>query len=233
MDIFSRLPFLGPLDAIAVIVIAITWLIAGLVVENGIFGRRSVSQLMSEYRRAWFRSFVDRQPRILDGTILNTLRQGATFFASTCMISIGGGLALVGNTDRLSGLAQDLNLDGDAPALVWELKILLILLFIANAFLKFVWSHRVFGYCAVVMAAVPNDETPAAYARAAQAAELNITAARSFNRGLRSVYFGLAAAAWLLGPLALLIATFLTLAVLLRREFTSRSRVILLEGDTP
>ena len=75
-----------------------------------------------------------------------------------------------------------------------------MLLFLADALLKFIWSNRLFGYCAVLMAAVPNDaDDPRAFHRAAQAAEVNITAARSFNRGLRSVYFALAALAWLLG----------------------------------
>ncbi len=36
---------------------------------------------------------------------------------------------------------------------------------------------------------------------------MNITAARSFNRGLRSIYFALAALAWLLGPVPLLAVT--------------------------
>ena len=98
-----------------------------------------------------------------------------------------------------------------------------------NAFLKFVWAHRLFGYCSVLMAAVPNDPNdPAALPRASQAAEISITAARGFNKGLRSVYFGLASAAWLLGPIPLMVATVLTLLVLWRREFASQSRSILL-----
>jgi uncharacterized membrane protein len=95
--------------------------------------------------------------------------------------------------------------------------------------LKFIWSHRLFGYCAIMMAAVPNDPAdPLAYHRAAQAAEINISAARNFNRGLRSVYFALAALAWLFGAVPLLVATALCLAVLIRREFASGSRAVLL-----
>ena len=79
------------------------------------------------------------------------------------------------------------------------------------------------------MLAVPNDPAdPPACHRAAQAAEINITAARSFNRGLRSVYFALAALAWLFGAVALLATTVLCLAVLIRREFASQSRAVLL-----
>ena len=65
-----------------------------------------------------------------------------------------------------------------------------------------------------------------------------ITAARSFNRGMRATYFALAAVAWLAGALALAGAALITLAVLYRREFASHSRTILLrippesKGDT-
>ena len=226
MDLLDRLQFFDPLDGIAVLTIALAWGLIGMAVERGIGSNPSVSVLMIEYRREWMRTFVTREPRIFDANILSNLRTGTTFFASACMIAIGGGLALIGNTERLLGLAEDLSLE-NAPALVWDVKLLFILIFMANALLKFIWAHRLFGYCSVVMAAVPNTQTDAAFARAAQAAELNITAARSFNRGLRSIYFALGAAAWLLGPEALIGATALTTAVLWRREFASHSRTIL------
>ena len=79
------------------------------------------------------------------------------------------------------------------------------------------------------MAAVPNDHAdPQAFPRAAQAAEINITAAKSFNRGLRSIYFALAALGWVLGPWALMATTLLACGVLLRREFASHSRAVML-----
>ena len=183
---------------------------------------------MAEYRREWMRVFVTRDPRIFDSQIVSNLRQGTAFFASASMIAIGGGFALLGNADRLRGVAQDLAL-GAAPVIVWEIKLLLLLLFAANAFLKFVWAHRLFGYCAVLMAAVPNEPAdPVALPRAMKAADISVLAARGYNRGLRSIYFGIAAAAWLIGAWALLTAVGFTLLVVLRREFASRSREVLL-----
>lgn len=224
----DRLQFFGPLDLAALAVLAIAYLGTGWLIENASAARPSVSVLMADYRREWMRQFVTRQPRIFDATILGNLRQGTTFFASGCMIAIGAGLALVGNTERLLGLAQDLSLE-NAPSVVWEVKLLVILLFVANAFLKFVWSHRLFGYCSVIMAAVPNEpDDPVALPRAAQAGEINITAARSFNRGLRSLYFALGTLAWLLGPVPLVFSTLGTVLVLWRREFSSDSRAVLM-----
>lgn len=224
----DRLAAFSPLDLAALACLLAGWLWIGWRIENPNPARPSVSILMTDFRRAWMRQMVSRQPRVFDAQLVGILRQGTAFFASATMIAIGGGLALMGDTSRLAGLARDLTLN-PVPAFVLELKLLVVLLFVANAFLKFVWAHRLFGYCSVLMAAVPNDpDHPEAPPRAAQAAEISITAARSFNRAMRSTYFALAASAWLLGALALLIAALLTLAVLWRREFASHSRAILL-----
>jgi uncharacterized membrane protein len=231
MEIFNRIQLFSLLDLAAVVFIALSWVGVSWVVEHANAKRPSVSVLMSEYRREWMRQFVTRQPRIFDATILDTLRQGTTFFASACMIAIGGGLALIGNTESLAGVAKDLSLDS-APKVVWEVKILLVIMFLADGFLKFVWAHRLFGYCAVMMSSVPNDENDAAcIPRANKAAEINILAARSFNRGLRSVYFSLGALAWFLGAIPLILATMLTVLLLWRREFASNSRSVLLQAD--
>jgi uncharacterized membrane protein len=61
---------------------------------------------------------------------------------------------------------------------------------------------------------------------AARAAEMNITAARSFNRGLRSIYFAVGAMGWLAGPAGLAAGAVFATTVMLRREFFSASRRI-------
>lgn len=218
---------LGPGDIAALALLVACWLAIGWISEHPPRNRISVGRLMEGYRREWMRQLVTREPRIFDAAIMDSLRHGTTFFASTSLIAIGGGFALIGNPERLAAVASDLALD-TGPALLWEAKILTAIMLGANAFLKFVWAHRLFNYCAIAMAAVPNDVGEIAYTRAAQAAEVNINAAKSFNRGLRSVYFALASLAWMLGPVVLVTATVLTTAMLWRREFASTSRRALL-----
>ncbi len=231
-DTLDLLRLFTTLDFVAVGTILVAWAAIGWLIENPPRTRLSVSRLMAQYRREWMQVMVTRQPRIFDAQALGTLRQGTSFFASATMIAIGGALALIGNAEQLQGIAQDLTLGRD-PRIVWELKLLLAVFFLANAFLKFVWAHRLFGYCLVLMGSVPNDpDDPAAWPRAAQAAEINITAVRGFNRGLRSVYFAFGATAWMLGALPLMAATAITLGVLWRREFASQSRAVLMRnGD--
>ncbi|CAM3026634.1 Uncharacterized membrane protein [Paracoccus aminovorans] len=217
-------------DLCAVAWLFLAWLGIGWVTEHPPKGRPSVSVLMNEYRREWMRHFVARDPRIFDGNILTTLREGTAFFASACLIAVGGGLALIGKTDQLAGVARQFDL-GHVPALKWEIKIVVVLFFVANALLRFVWSHRLFGYCAIMMASVPNSAgDPRALPAALQAAEINITAARSFNSGLRCVYFALGALGWLAGPLGLFLATSYVLFISWRREFASNSRRVILHG---
>lgn len=210
----------------------LAWLFAGWISEHPPASTPSVSFLMEDYRRDWMRTFVTRQPRIFDATLIDSLRQGTAFFASACMIAIGGGIAVIGNAAAVQRLTDELPLSGGPEVAV---KMLPVIGFLANALLKFVWAHRLFGYCSILMAAVPNEPSdPLAFHRAGQAAEINITAAKSFNRGLRSIYFALATLGWLLGPWGIGIGTLLAAGVLLRREFRSRSRTILLQlpGDT-
>ena len=215
------------LDRILLGLLVLAWLVSGWFSEHPPKALPSVSLLMEEYRRDWMRTFVTRQPRIFDATLIESLRQGTAFFASASMIAIGGGVAVIGNAATVQKLAADLPLAGTGPDVA--LRMLPVIGFLANALLKFVWANRLFGYCSILMAAVPNDpDDPIAFHRAGQAAEINITAAKSFNRGLRSIYFALAALGWLVGPWGLLLGTVLATGILVRREFASTSRRVIL-----
>jgi uncharacterized membrane protein len=228
MDIMSRLSFLGPLDALGLALLWVSWVGLGWWIEHPGSKRPSVTVIVANYRRAWMQEMVTREPRIFDASIVANLRQGTAFFASGCMIALGGLLAVVGNTEALRGVEAEF-IGRDTPQAIWQIKLMIVALFLTHGFLKFVWANRVFGYCAVVMAAVPNDVNhPMAYPRAAQAAEINIRAAWNFNRGLRSIYFALGALAWLLGAEALIIATCMVAFLIWQREFSSQAREILL-----
>ena len=234
MDLLLSLPASLPLaDLSAIVLLFFTWFAIGWLIERPPAGKPSVSVLMKRFRREWMVHFITRDPRIFDGNILASLREGTAFFASACMIATGGILALIGNTDQLRGLAAELALERPGDIL-WELKLLVTMFFVVNAFLKFVWAHRLFGYCAIMMAAVPNDPgDPMTRDRAMQAADLNITAARSFNAGLRSVYFALGSLGWLAGPWALMLGTAVVLFVTWRREFASTSRQVIMRNLPP
>ena len=217
-------------DYLGLIFLVSAWFVLGWRIEHPSAKHPSVTTLMAERNRDWMKVFVTRDPRIFDSQILANVRQGTAFFASTNVFAIGGVLALMGNTDPLSGVVEQVTAT-PTPQLLWQMKLAVVGVFLTIAFLKFVWSHRVFGYCSVLMASVPNDPNdPVAYPRARQAAELNIRAVVNFNRGLRAMYFALGALAWLLGGVALVISTALVIWIVWSREFASVPRTIILES---
>jgi uncharacterized membrane protein len=228
-DIPAFLSVMSVWDAVAAAYLFIAWTATGWYIESRIGDETSTGGLMAQYRRAWFREASLRDARIVDATLLSSLRNGTAFFASASLAALGAAVALLGQTDELSHVATDLAAQLSAPKAAWILKLLGVIAILASGFLNFVWSHRVFGYCAVLLGAMPNDvDSPEREEMAAKAADLNIVATKSFNRGLRAIYFALAALAWLIGAWMLILSVTLTSAMLFEREFRSTTRKILL-----
>ncbi len=214
-------------DLVALVLAVLAAWGSGLLIEHPPDSRPSVSLLMNAYRRRWMREFVTRTPRIFDAAIIDSLRQGTAFFASACLIALGAGVALIGDPAQLQSLGTILPHVASPVPMDWRLA--LVLAFLANALLKFLWAHRLFGYCSVIMAAVPNDVSDEiAFVTAAKAGEMNVTAARVFNRGLRSIYFAVGAMGWMAGPYGLFAGTAFAAGLVIRREFFSASRQIVL-----
>ncbi|MBM9594849.1 DUF599 domain-containing protein [Roseitranquillus sediminis] len=232
MGIAALFDLFTPLDAIAVACLLIAYKAIGILVEHPVGRRRSVTLMMSEFRRNWMVELAQRENRIFDSQIIGSLRASTSFFASTSIIAIGGVLAVAGNAETLRTVTGGL-LSDDRPVEVHQLKLVTVALFLVAAFLHFVWSNRIFGYCSVVMASVPAPGNSRAMHVAAQAGELGIRAAYNFNRGLRAVYFALTAATWMIGPIPLIVATLATLWTLWEREFRSHPHRILARGDMP
>lgn len=236
MDLFAalRIDLLGVGDGLALALFAASVLGTTQFIERREAARLSVARLMAGRRARWMRLMAEREVRIMDATLLTIQHRGAAFFASACMIAIGGVVALIGSTDQLLAIARDLTADSvERHRAVWEVKLLFLLLTLVLALLKFVWAHRLFGYCAILIGATPSPRDPDRAAAAEEAAALNTHAGRSFNRGLRLVYFALAALAWMLGPLAFAVATLLTVGMMIRREFYSGTHRTLSGEDRP
>lgn len=225
-------PFwIGPLsawDAAALCWFAFAFWLMGWVVTHHPGTWRSTGEMVAAYRHLWMRRAARREVRVTDITLLAMLRNGASFLASMTMFAIGGAVALLGQIDLLESLAMNVAGGFEAPRAAQQVKALCLIGVLVYAFLKFVWSIRVFGYCAIVMGAMPGDwdedSEEEMEREASRAAELNRLAARNFNEGLRAVYFALAMLAWFLGPFAFGLATTLIAAMLLRREFGSETR---------
>ena len=216
------------LDLAAVILLAVCWGVFNSVVFRPRSRRwTSLSRIMVRYRHGWMTEMSGRDLRMIDTMIQGSVLQGCTFFASTAILLVGGLLALLGAADRALGVVRDLPFAVETSRALWQIKVLGLATVLIYAFFKFAWAHRLYTYCIVVMGATPMEQTPETPRFARRAARLLDLGALHFDGGIRAYYYTLAATAWFLHPILFMASTLWVTAVLIRREFRSRTRTIL------
>ncbi|MBP0493196.1 DUF599 domain-containing protein [Pararoseomonas indoligenes] len=213
--------FLTPLDLVALAVFVLCWVGYATVVDRvPSIHRRSVIHAMNEHRRRWLVALLPKENRVADVAIVGNLMSSTSFLANTCIFIIGGAMALLASPEvgrRVLGampFSEAPMTDGG-----WETRILLILLIFVRAFFELTWALRQFNYGSILIGGL--GRTPAAIPAAEIAAEVVNRAARHFNTGLRAYYFGLAVLAWMVHPIAFILASLWVVSELHRREFRS------------
>ena len=222
--------FLTTLDLLALLVFVLCWVgYATLVDRVPSIRRRSVIHAMDEHRRRWLTAAIPKENRIADVAIVGNLMSSTSFLANTCIFIIGGAMALLASPEtgrRVLGampFAEGALTDGG-----WEARILLILLIFVRAFFELTWALRQFNYGSILLGGLGRTE--AARPAAEVAAQVVNRAARHFNTGLRAYYFGLAVLAWMVHPVAFMLASLWVVSELHRREFRSAVQAALAEG---
>ena len=189
---------------------------------------------MNRVRREWGVEITKRDNRIMDSQVIGGLIRKETFFASTTMLILASSLALMGVGDEVLHLFQNIPFAQNTTKLLWELKVLVLIIIFMFAFFKFTWSIRQHSYCATLLGSFPpadQSETQKAKDKAQKLADLSSLAASQFNNGVRAYYFALAALSWFYHPLAFIVATTWVVGILYRREYHSNAHAIL-EGNT-
>lgn len=223
---------LSLLDWLAVAVFAAAWFGYSTLVDRlPALARRSVITAMDEHRRRWMLTMLARENRIMDTQIIGNLMNSTSFLANTSIFILGGLVAMLGSHELGARVFGALPFATVPTATLWEIKIALLVVIFVRAFFELTWALRQFNYCSIVMGGIAEAPAPEGCERQAEmAAKVANRAARHFNTGLRAYYFGLAALAWILHPLALIAAVLLVLRELYRREFRSVVREALNEG---
>lgn len=217
------------LDLVALAWFFAAWLGFGWLTDSSSLGRPSLSKAMEAHRRAWMLEMVRRENRIVDTQIMASLQNGTAFFASTALLALGAAFTLLNQADRLVQVFGDLPLALATSRAEIEVKVLILCAIFGYAFFKFGWAYRLFNYAAILIGAVPvlvpgaADEEPAK-AAAMRAADMQIIAARHFNRGLRALFFSLGFLGWFVNALVFMGTTAYVLVVLLRRQYLSRAK---------
>lgn len=222
----SMMAQIGWPDVVAPLFFLACWMGYALLADSPWGSRRSLMGRMHEHRQLWMRRMLARENRIADLQVIIVLAQSNAFFASSAVLIVGGGLAVLGAKDQAMRLLEEIPLVAQTSPLVWDLKVLLIVFVYVFAFFKFTWSLRQFNYVAILIgAAPPVEEAVSAEAGryADSAARVASRAAEHFNNGMRTFYFGLAALSWFLEPRLLILLSALVVIVVYRREFRSHT----------
>jgi uncharacterized membrane protein len=213
-------------DCLALGFFILEWLVYAYTLERSAYGRDSLSARMNAYREVWVRRLLDREARMVDMQIMASLQNGTAFFASSSLIAIGGGLALLRSTNDALAVLKALPIDLSPSPALWEMKCVGLILIFVYTFFKFAWAYRLFNYVAILFGAMPpasKRDTPEADAHVLRTARLFESAGRHFNRGQRAFFFALGYLGWFVSPWVLFVTTAAVVIVTWRRQFASNA----------
>lgn len=221
---------LTTIDGIAVVFFLLGWSVFSWLTEASPWSKHSLTHAMNRQREIWIARMAERELRMIDTQIMAGLQNGTAFFASTSLLAIGAGFALLNASDRIIEVFGDMPFVPPLSESVYEVKVIGLILIYAYAFFKFGWAYRLFNYASILIGAVPlreradPDELAAATRRASA---MTVIAGRHFNRGLRAFFMSVGYLGWFLGPQALVATAGFVLLVLARRQFASDSKAAL------
>jgi len=216
------LRILSPGDLAALALFCALWLGYGPIVR--VLGPRAINAGLGEVRGRWMRAMVARDNRIVDSALIGHVMHSASFFASTSLLAVGALVGLLTSLDRLEP-ALALFGGGRAPRALVELKVLLPTVVLAHGVFLLTWALRQMNYIVALIGAVPAPPVAGGEALAEAMAGVLSSALTTFNSGIRSYYFALAALTWMAGPVVLAVVSALLMVVLLHRQrFSDVSR---------
>jgi uncharacterized membrane protein len=190
----------------------------------------SVLASSNRIRRQWMVQATHREVRVFDGVVIQSLSSSPSFFASTSILVIGGLLAVLGTSEKATELVREIPFAARTSVLVFDLKVVLMLVIFVFAFFRFTWSMRLYTFGALMVAAAPESKVLDAQgaegeawreAFADRAGRVVGIAAETFNDGLRAYYFAFAAIGWFFSPMLFVLATAVVVYILYQREFRS------------
>lgn len=188
--------------------------------------------IMHDHRAAWMHRMLERENRVVDAQILGLTMRNVALFASISVLILGGSVAILGSLEKVRGLASDLAFVQETSKAMWEIKLLILSTIFIHAFFKFAWSLRQFNYTATLLGAAPLNASEEEFSEIPEAlASLGSLAVKSYNQGIRTYYFGLAALTWFLHPLLMALAGVWIVLVMYRREFRSRTLKTLIQAE--
>lgn len=197
-----------------------------------IFARRKakttncIARCLHQHRIHWMYEVMTRDIRVGDAALLANLERNIAFFASTTMLVLAGVLTLFAQVERVESVLSSIPFAEFSNHFMIQVKLSLLTLIFVLAFFQFTWSMRQYGFLNVMVGAAPIDVDGAnenLQQYAIQMAIVQDQAAHSYNYGLRSYYFSMAAISWFFHPIIFILASIFVVYILFKREFRSKA----------
>ncbi|KGJ90031.1 DUF599 domain-containing protein [Colwellia psychrerythraea] len=219
------MPF-SPVDMLALSVFIVAWY------GYTVFARRKakttdcIARSLHQHRIHWMYEVISREVRVSEAALLANLERNIAFFASSTLLILAGLFTLFAKVETLEVVISSLPFAAEVNHLAIQLKLSLLAFIFVLSFFQFTWSMRQYGFLNVMIGATPFDlsgsnENLTAYAK--QMAIVQDQAAHSYNYGLRSYYFALAAMCWFFHPFLLIFMSLWVVYTLFTREFNSKA----------
>lgn len=185
-----------------------------------------IARSLHQHRIHWMYETITREIRVGEAALLANLERNIAFFASSTLLILAGILTLFAKIDTLESVIYSMPYADHVSHLTIQIKLSLLAGIFVLSFFQFTWSMRQYGFVNVMVGAAPIDtsglnENLKAYAK--QMATVQDQAAHSYNYGLRSYYFALAAICWFFHPFLFIFMSVWVVYTLYDREFNSKS----------
>jgi uncharacterized membrane protein len=185
-----------------------------------------IARSMHQHRIHWMYEVITRDIRVGDAALLANLERNIAFFASSTLLIIAGILTLFSKVATLESVIASLPYAETPVHFLIQIKLSLLAFIFVLSFFQFTWSMRQYGFLNVMIGAAPIDlagKSQKLRSYAIQMAIVQDQAAHSYNYGLRSYYFALAAMCWFFHPVLLMLMSLWVVYTLYNREFNSKT----------
>jgi len=213
----------NPLDALALFLFGLCWL--GYEPFLKVISKKSglITKDLSIVRFAWMKEMTIRGMKLFDSNLMAHAVNSATSLSSANLLLIAAIAGVLFSSHLPIKSVEALGFDVSTP-LLFQLKLALIVVCLTRGLLNFIWSLRQMNYCAAAMGSLPEymDEPTAAKFTTAMSNIIE-PAMSNFSQGVRGYYFSIAAAAWLFGPISLIVASAGAIALLGWRQSRSQA----------
>ncbi|MGX9463447.1 DUF599 domain-containing protein [Shewanella sp. A14] len=214
------------LDFLALLVFLVSWIGYTSFARRKAKNTNCIARVMHQQRIHWMSQVLTREVRVGDAALLGNLERNIAFFASSTLLVLAGVLTLFSQVEKLETVIASIPFTASPNHALIQVKLALLAGIFVLAFFQFTWSMRQYGFVNVMIGAVPldktgTDENALGYSR--QVAVVQDQAAHSYNYGLRSYYYSMAALCWFIHPGMLILASLIVVYTLYQREFNSKA----------